>query len=409
MKYFVIFFSIVLLFAVFAMPIFAYTQPKEPNPSPVPNPEKFNPILKQSKSGIPNQDLVCHNNLFLVIKRTDNRPACVKIDSIYHLVKRNWVSQEKLETSSPAFAAAQRFVEKSPTFSFDGILGVMGMGNLSDETVLDTFPPTYTLSAEFATRHQGYGDRSGQNLDEKSAWHKAIIKVKGITIISAIYDDAWDELNQRQIHPQKQESPKSIKDWSLIQHDPKYGDCPVSFMSVGQNSEPSRHPPPMEVSIFGKKVDSFEDAKKTTGMDGLQLPKYIPECLSLKAVYANNQPDQLKQIVAVYLLNDVDISDVTYISDLQEKGLVLNYWEDKDAPSSEWWINYVDSLKAEAPQIRSSMKIDNATVLLLERNHLRMDPAQAQMILGDKRIHIISGIMETDEIKKITSSMFEEK
>lgn len=365
----------------------------------------YDPPLKQFKSGIKADDVICKQGLQLVIKKSNDKPACVKLDSVYPLVYRDWISQENLETSGLAFAAAQRFIETSPTFAFDGILGVMSMINLSGDSEFTEFPPTYTISAEFATRHQGYGNRSGQHLEENATWHKAILKVKGIEIISAVYDEVWDELNQKQIHDQKPaEAKESIKDWSLIKHDPKYGDCPVSFMTVGPNYTSHSEPPPME--LLGKKVSSFEEAKKLTGMNELQLPKYVPECLSLKAVFANNQPDQLKQIVVLYLLKDTNISDITYVRDVQEKGLYVNYWEDKDAQSFNW-ADYVTALEAEAPHIRSSIKIGDSTILLLERNHIQLYPAQAQTIIGDKRIQLASKILETDEIEKIIRSMFE--
>lgn len=65
------------------------------------------------------------------------------------------------------------------------------------------------------------------------------------------------------------------------------------------------------------------------------------------------------------------------------------------------------SIGTVAPNIVHLIKIGNYTILLSERNHIQLEPAQAQAILGNKRMQIVSKILETDEVEKITSSMFE--
>jgi hypothetical protein len=346
--------------------------------------------LKQYQIGISQYEVKCKDNLQLVIKYNGS-PACVKPETKQKLIERGWASYEKLETSGPAYVAAQRFIEKSPTFVFDGI--EVNILNSSSDSEVSESPPIYTISAEFATRHPGYGNRTGQQLEESVTWHKAVIKVKGIEIISAVYDDIWDELHQ-----------KTAK--ATIEHDPKYTDCPVSFMTTGPSYRIDKQPPPLQFTILGKTVSSFEEAKKLTGMNELQLPKYVPQCLFLEAIYAKNQPDQ-NQITVLYLLQDTNISDIRYVEDAQANGLVISYQEDKDVLSFDW-AEYVAGLEAEAPNRWSSIKIEDATTLLIERNLFSLDPTVARTIIGDKRIDLVSKILETDEMEKIVSSMFDQ-
>src|SRR5438094_4269329 len=46
--------------------------------------------LKQFKSGTSAKDVKCNQDLVLVIKKSDNSPACVKPDTAQKLVERGW-------------------------------------------------------------------------------------------------------------------------------------------------------------------------------------------------------------------------------------------------------------------------------------------------------------------------------
>lgn len=86
--------GIALMIASFSLPVSAFSQTDEPDP------KKHIPILKQSKSGISNQDVVCHNNLFLVIKKSTDIPACIKLEP--KEVKKFGISMHRLPYVLPA-------------------------------------------------------------------------------------------------------------------------------------------------------------------------------------------------------------------------------------------------------------------------------------------------------------------
>lgn len=48
------------------------------------------PPLKQLKSGIKAENVICRNNLQLIFKSTNDYPACVKASSVSKLLMRGW-------------------------------------------------------------------------------------------------------------------------------------------------------------------------------------------------------------------------------------------------------------------------------------------------------------------------------
>src|SRR5437899_167073 len=53
--------------------------------------------LKQLKTGISTYNVICKQGFVLVIKKSDNSPACVKPDTAQKLVERGWgLSKEQL-------------------------------------------------------------------------------------------------------------------------------------------------------------------------------------------------------------------------------------------------------------------------------------------------------------------------
>ena len=49
--------------------------------------------IKQFKSGIDSEKVICRDGLVLLVKPTNGFPACVKPDSVQKLVERGWISQ----------------------------------------------------------------------------------------------------------------------------------------------------------------------------------------------------------------------------------------------------------------------------------------------------------------------------
>ncbi|MBC7114574.1 MAG: hypothetical protein PWR09_1114 [Archaeoglobi archaeon] len=82
-----------------------------------------------------------------------------------------------------------RFVERSPTYEFDGFnLKFAGMERKGEKLI---------LSYEFTSKHSGYGDRSGKMLAQVLTQHRVEIVVEKDEIVSAIMDGKWDMINQR--------------------------------------------------------------------------------------------------------------------------------------------------------------------------------------------------------------------
>jgi hypothetical protein len=153
------------------------------------------PILQQLKFGIEKENLVCHGipQRFLVWKY-NGLPACVDLETVFPLIERGWAKKETTDTSSPAFDVAQRFLESSHTFAFDGIKEGSGFSLLSYS---DEYPPTYLLQGQFSSEHAGYGDRTGQVLAQMITPHEIIVKVRGPVVLYAVIDNQWDEINQQ--------------------------------------------------------------------------------------------------------------------------------------------------------------------------------------------------------------------
>jgi len=90
MKYFVI--SVLFLSLIgFVGIALATHDPNIVHSMPLGYPEQKLPPLKQFKSGVAYHEIVCNLGLQLT-QRYDGSPACVKPDTYFELIKRNWVS-----------------------------------------------------------------------------------------------------------------------------------------------------------------------------------------------------------------------------------------------------------------------------------------------------------------------------
>ncbi|QLH09362.1 hypothetical protein DSQ19_07640 [Candidatus Nitrosotenuis sp. DW1] len=93
-----------------------------------------------------------------------------------------------------ALGVAQRFVPTSPTFAFDG-----DINTLKTEYVGATksIPPQHMIRATFESSHGGFGNREGQMMTQVITPHEMNILVSEGSVISAVTDDTWDELNHQ--------------------------------------------------------------------------------------------------------------------------------------------------------------------------------------------------------------------
>jgi hypothetical protein len=102
---------------------------------------------------------------------------------------------------------AEKFVRNSPTFVFDGIEESL---TLKETTILlkehkpgspDTLSKVHgwSFTFNFESRHAGYGDRSGQVLNQAITPHEAIIMVEAGEVTKAILDGVWNMINQHML------------------------------------------------------------------------------------------------------------------------------------------------------------------------------------------------------------------
>ena len=89
---------------------------------------------------------------------------------------------------------AEGFARNSPTFVFDGIEDTLRLA----DTLRPRCPYCWVFVFEFDSRHAGYGDRTGQMLAQVITSHEVSIAVEQLEITSAVMDNKWDMIGQRE-------------------------------------------------------------------------------------------------------------------------------------------------------------------------------------------------------------------
>jgi hypothetical protein len=89
---------------------------------------------------------------------------------------------------------ARDFIVQAPTFKFDGISDTL---KVTDVKALEIFPVQYIITITFDSLNAGYGDRTGQEVREIITPHTAVVTVVNDNVVSAMLDNQWDELNQK--------------------------------------------------------------------------------------------------------------------------------------------------------------------------------------------------------------------
>lgn len=99
-----------------------------------------------------------------------------------------------------ALGLAQRFIVTTPTFQFDGDINTLDTISID---LLESSPTSYLIKFEFDSANNGFGNREGQNIEEEITHHQMEIVVSEGSIISAITDQTWDELNHQYVLTQQ--------------------------------------------------------------------------------------------------------------------------------------------------------------------------------------------------------------
>lgn len=91
---------------------------------------------------------------------------------------------------------AEKFVKNSPTYKFDGY-DLKHIETLYPEIV--DKPYLWTFVFEFKSTHSGYGDRTGEMVNEVITPHEAHITVDAGKVTTAVLDLKWDMIEQKMI------------------------------------------------------------------------------------------------------------------------------------------------------------------------------------------------------------------
>lgn len=107
----------------------------------------------------------------------------------------------EIKEEDAAVGVAMAFVKNGATYAYDGIPGTLAV---RETRILESYPVQYVVVITFDSRHAGYGDRTGQILAQVITPHTAEVKVVRNTVVSAVLDGRWDELNQREIEDEEE-------------------------------------------------------------------------------------------------------------------------------------------------------------------------------------------------------------
>ena len=183
-------------------------------------------ILKQHKSGIPDDELRCYDNSKTLAFKIDGSPSCLTPKALFKLLERGWVAPKQYEPlpdmenpnglhhSEIAFNGAENFLESAPTFVFNG--EPEGFGN---KGFIQTDSFLYLLDGDFTSKYPGYGDRTGQKISEQVTRHHMAFLIRHGVVEYAVMDNQWDMINQERIYTFSDE----YKDFELRYNNYQYG------------------------------------------------------------------------------------------------------------------------------------------------------------------------------------------
>jgi hypothetical protein len=118
------------------------------------------------------------------------------IDGVWDEMDQQNIESEDPETEK-VIDIALEFLRNGATFKFDGIEDSI---KIEETRILESYPVQYIVIISFESRHAGYGDRAGQFLAQVITPHNTWIKIVEDEVVSAILDNTWDELNQKELH-----------------------------------------------------------------------------------------------------------------------------------------------------------------------------------------------------------------
>jgi hypothetical protein len=158
--------------------------------------------MNSSKFAILSLVLILSFLCIILIGCSDNSDKSVDATEII-INTTNTVTSTETDTWTGAQLAAQKvaedFIRNSSTFRFDGIEGSLDLS--SSEPGFTSSFMSWSFTFKFETSHPGYGDRTGQILDEVITAHYAavLVDLEKQTVAMATCDDSWDMLRERDL------------------------------------------------------------------------------------------------------------------------------------------------------------------------------------------------------------------
>ena len=219
-----------------------------------------------------------------------------------------------------ALGVAQRYIVTSPTFAFDGDINTLDTEYVGS---LESFPVQYMIKMAFDSAHGGFGNREEQMLTQVITHHKIDIIVSEGTVISAVTDDVWDELNHQYVLKNPQTKLPS-SDEPIIPFDGMATDYSSLIDAIQSRgvlvdlideiaSEISSFSVPIKViSVGGADVQVFEfqsesDAKTaslTVSKDGTEIGTSIIRWIDTPHFYTNGK------LIVLYVGHNPEVVDL---------------------------------------------------------------------------------------------------
>lgn len=103
---------------------------------------------------------------------------------------------ETEKEASDAYGIVHGYVVASPTFAYDGDVSTLIVEYVGSTK---SIPPQHMFRASFDSSHGGFGNREGQMLTQVITPHTMEVSVVDGTVISAVTDDVWDEMNHQYV------------------------------------------------------------------------------------------------------------------------------------------------------------------------------------------------------------------
>lgn len=157
------------------------------------------------------------------------------------------------------------------------------------------------------------------------------------------------------------------------------------------------------LSEIGNQTLSFENAKQETGLSNAFAPSYIPSGYALDSVRTISDNGIDHEITMIYLPSGIKSSEQTSIQQMIKDGMVVSIKSDKNGASD--WNASVKKQVQDAPEIRSSILINNNEILLIQNNPEIDYPFAAKTFKDNLRIEIFSQKLDTDILKSVIISM----